>query len=128
MTTDQIENDLSLIKNMEFVRYVLIGEDTLDLQLVAEDGSVDAGGEYDDDECELNGSLYTIRFHGMRNLQIEGDEADTYKLAGFEQVGLSLVIRYEGMNFFESNTDLSISFGFSSYEVIAHGHIKGADV
>ena len=106
MTTDQIENDLSLIKNMEFVRYVLIGEDTLDLQLVAEDGSVDAGGEYDDDECELNGSLYTIRFHGMRNLQIEGDEADTYKLAGFEQVGLSLVIRYEGMNFFESNTDL----------------------
>ncbi len=127
MEIQQIQNDLSLIRDMDFIRYIPVDGDTVDFQVVGEDGHHDAHSEYDDDGCELNGSLYTIRFHGVSDLVIEGEEADSYKLISFEQDGSSLSVSYDGMNYFEPNTTLSIKFNFVSYEVIPHGHIKGAD-
>ncbi len=128
MEANQILNDLSLLRDMDFIRYILNDDSTIDFIVVAEDGSVDVHSEYDDDECELNGSLFTVRFHGVSDIQINGEEADQYKLVSFENDSHFISVSYDGMNYFEDNTTFSISFRFESYEVISHGHIKGADV
>lgn len=122
--------DLNKLKETEIIRYVLKG-DALSLLIVFdndEDIEKNKASEEEDDEDILNGHLYTLVFKGVKDLSVQGEEADNYTIESITVSPSSLLLSLTGHNRIEDDTSLSLSFTFQSYALEDNGRIKGPDV
>lgn len=134
MNKVDLDQDLSLLKECELVRYSL-KENNLTLMVVAdceEDLEHDHSHEEEEEHdccCEgLNGHLFLLHFHGVTNFKAEGEECDNYVLKE-AQIGENvLLLSYDGFNLFEPDSMLRIAFSFAGYEVEDGGKIEGCGV
>ena len=124
MNKENFYSDLKNINECSFIRYILGGETTICLQLVAK---VELEEIHLDHIDNINGQLFKIVFHNISNLSIEGSEADNYLLLESKIEKDYIFLKYKGSNYIGKNTILSISFNYKQYEVIDCGLISGAE-
>ena len=91
----------SCLKECELVRYVLSG-DNLRLFVVydiEEEHHHDHEEEEEDGCCaNLNGHLFSVLFHGVKDVVIKGEECDNYTLLSSEIDENRISLSYEGNN------------------------------
>ena len=121
----------SCLKECELVRYVLSG-DNLRLFVVydiEEEHHHDHEEEEEDGCCaNLNGHLFSVLFHGVKDVVIKGEECDNYTLLSSEIDENRISLSYEGNNLYEADSFLSLSFSYLSFEVEDEGKIASPDV
>ncbi len=133
MNLDDLKNDLHLLKECELVRYELKA-DSLILQIVADNEEEDEEEHHHEEEehdcCMegLNGHLYLITFHNVKNFTSKGEECDNYVLKEMTYKDNFLSLSYEGRNLFEPDSELHLSFSFSDIEVEDGGKIESPEV
>ncbi len=137
MNLDDLQNDLLLLKECELVRYELKA-DSLILQVVADNEEEEEEHEHEHHEEEeeehdccmegLNGHLYIITFHGVKDFTSKGEECDNYVLKDMVYNQNSLSLSYDGKNLFEPDSELHLSFSFDDIEVEDGGKIKSPEV
>lgn len=135
MNRNDLETDLSLLRECEFIRYTL-EKDTLTLMVVAdcpedmmEHDHCHEEEEEEDGCCEgLNGHLFLIHFSQVTSFHCEGQECDNYVLKSGEVTEHHVSLAYDGYNLFEADGHFSFSFDFVGYEVEDGGKIEGCGV
>ncbi len=134
MNLDDLKNDLHLLKECELVRYELKA-DSLVLQIVADNEEEEEEEHHHEEEEEhdccmegLNGHLYLITFHSVKNFTSKGEECDNYVLKEMTYKDNFLSLSYEGRNLFEPDSELHLSFSFSDIEVEDGGKIESPEV
>jgi|GEM_PF-797860 len=144
MNASDLSKDIRLLSQCDLVRYALGGETTLALIVVADNDEEEKKAGIDDewgDEQEeyrtpyekdadsgMNGHLYRIIFHAVKNFQVQGQESDTYSLVSSDFRDHHVELRYDGMSFTGPNAPLSLSFDYSCYEVHDEEQIAGPTV
>ena len=124
MNKEDFYNDLKVINDCSFIKYILGGETTICLQVIS---IVELEEIEHDHEDNINGKLFKIVFHNISNLHIEGSEADNYTLLESKIEKDSIYLKYHGSNYIGKNTQLILSFNYKQYEVIDCGLISGPD-
>ena len=124
MNKEVFYSDLKKINECSFIRYVLGGETTICLHLVA---IVKLEEIHTDHIDNINGQLFKLIFHNITNLKIEGKEADNYFLLESKIEKDYIYLKYKGSNYIGSNSTLVISFNYKQFEVIDCGLISGAE-
>lgn len=134
MNLDDLKNDLLLLKECELVRYEK-KDDSLILQVVADNEKDEEEHEHQEEEDEhdccmegLNGHLYIITFHGVKDFSSKGEECDNYVLKDLIYNQNSLSLSYDGKNLFEPDSELHLSFSFDDIEVEDGGKIESPEV
>ena len=130
MKQSDIEADLSLLSKCDFIRATLKG-DSLFLQVVADQDEEEEDDEEDDDDdccCGMNGHLFTIIFQGVKDFEKTEEEYDSYKTEKIIVSKDSIFWNMQGMNLYENGGEYSLSFSYSSFEVIDDGKIEAAEV
>ena len=86
--------------------------------------------EEEEDGCcaNLNGHLFSVLFHGVKDVVIKGEECDNYTLLSSEIDENRISLSYEGNNLYEADSFLSLSFSYLSFEVEDEGKIASPDV
>lgn len=124
MNKEDFYNDLKVINDCSFIKYILGGETTICLQVI----SIVELEEIEHDHVDnINGKLFKIVFHNISNLKIDGEEADNYTLLESIIETNSIYLKYFGSNYIGKNSQLTISFNYKQYEVIDCGLISGPD-
>lgn len=142
MNPSDIEKDLGLLKECEFVRYEW-RENLLFLLFVMDNEEEEEEHfhchHHDDDEEEeeeghdccmegLNGHLFLVTFRGVSDFVSKGELCDSYVLRSMKNDDHALSFDYEGHNFFEDDQDLAFSFRYDSYVVEDQGKIASPQV
>lgn len=134
MNLDDLKNDLHLLKECELVRYEL-KKDSLILQIVADNEEEEKEEHHHEEEEEhdccmegLNGHLYIITFHNVKDFISKGEECDNYVLKEMTYQDNSLSLSYDGRNLFEPDSELHLSFTFSDIEIEDGGKIESPEV
>lgn len=124
MNKEDFYNNLKVINDCSFIRYILGGETTICLQVI----SIVELSEIEHDHIDnINGRLFKIVFHNISNLKISGEEADNYSLLESKIEKDYIYLKYHGNNYIGKNSILEISFNYKQYEVIDCGLISGPD-
>lgn len=133
MNKTELENDISLLESCELVRFTLKG-DALELMVVAdclEEQEEHHHDEEEDHDCcmdGLNGHLFVLYFHGVKEFNTKGEECDNYVLTKFSCQDKTLDLEYDGFNLFESDSHIFLHFSYENYEVEDGGKIEGCGV
>lgn len=130
MTTNELLEDLSKLRNTEIIRCQL-EKNTLSLQVVFdndEDIEQNQTSEEEDDEDILNGHLYTLVFTSVTGFEKSGEEADNYTTKKVDAGDHHLSLSLQGHNRIGDDTELELSFSFKEYHLEDNGRIKGPDV
>lgn len=138
MNPSDIEKDISLLRECEFIRYEIRG-DSLFLQYVMDNEEEEEKKHchHEDDEEEeghdccmegLNGHLFLVTFQGFSDFTAKGEICDSYVLRSMEVKEHYLAFDYEGHNFFEDDKDLAFSFRYDSYVIEDQGRIVSPQV
>ncbi len=132
MKSEELLN-LQKLLECEVIRFEL-KNDTLELLVVGDNEEEEHHHDDDDDDdcddgcCEgLNGHLFLLKFVGVSDFVLHGEECDNYKTKKVESDGSFLKLELEGNNFLDNDNDVMISFRYHAFDVIDKGGIKGPD-
>lgn len=125
-----LQNDLHSLAECDLIRY-LVKDDSLSLLIVGDnDEEEHHHDEEEDDDCcgEMNGHLFRIDFKGVNKLKITGHECDSYLLKSLDINGNDIKIVYQGNNLDSTSSKVTISFSYTTYEVVDRGKIESCGI
>lgn len=83
--------------------------------------------EHDDCCSGLNGHLFRLTFHGVKDFSLHGEECDNYKTLKVECQEHHLFLELQGSNFNEEDNDVRLSFFYDGFDVSDLGEIESPD-
>ena len=130
MNKEELESSIQKIAECDFIRYEKDGEKVV-LFLVGDEDHEHHENEEEEEGCccaGLNGHLFRIEFSGIKDFSVEGEEADSYVYGKTTLTSSSVFLALKGHSFFGNNSTLTLSFTYSSYQVIDLGEIESPEV
>ncbi len=123
--------DLGCLMECEVIRFGFDG-DVFSLLVVGDNEEHEDEDEHEeeghDDCCSgLNGHLFRITFHDVKDYFFQGEECDNYKTVKAEDTKMHLFLELEGTNFNEEDNDVTLSFSYGSFDVADLGEIESPD-